>query len=143
VPDPAPVKDVLPHREPFLLLDAVIEVDEAAHRLRARRTFRADEPWFQGHFPPPGEPIVPGVLLVEAFAQLLAYYARLRAPGATVFLTGIDRARFRGVVRPGEEVELSLAVEGETMGVFRARAEARAGGKRVCDATVSGTIVAR
>jgi 3-hydroxyacyl-[acyl-carrier-protein] dehydratase len=131
----------LPHRAPFLFLDSVVEFDASAHRLRARRLFRSDEPYFAGHFPPPGEPIVPGVLLVEAFAQLLAYYARVVRPGAVVFLTGIDKARFRGIVRPGDEVDLELEIEGETLGVYRARAQARVAGRRVCDAVVSGTVV--
>ena len=134
-------RDVLPHREPFLFLDEIDSIDLDAHVVTARRRFRADEPYFAGHFPPPLEPIVPGVLLVEAMAQMLACYARTLRPGAMVALTGIDKARFRGLVRPGDEVELTLRVEGETLGVYRARGEAKVGGKRVCNATVSGAFL--
>lgn len=125
---------VLPHRPPFLLLDRVVDVTETS--ITAERTFPPTEAFFAGHFP--GRPIVPGVLLIEAMAQAFAYLAieRFQTPG--VFLTGIDRARFRKPVLPGELIEIHVTLEGARMGLLRADAEARVAGARVADARLSG-----
>jgi 3-hydroxymyristoyl/3-hydroxydecanoyl-(acyl carrier protein) dehydratase len=127
---------ILPHRPPFLFIDEVVEVD--AEQITALRTFHEDEDFFRGHFP--GNPIVPGVLILEAMAQAVAYLAMRENPGAEVFLTGVDRARFRKPVRPGDEIELVVRIEGERMGILRARGEARVGGKRVADAVLNGQL---
>ncbi|MBI5509259.1 MAG: 3-hydroxyacyl-ACP dehydratase FabZ [Deltaproteobacteria bacterium] len=132
---PAPT-ELLPHRPPFLFVDRVLALD--ADSVRTARTFRPEEDFFRGHFP--GNPIVPGVLLVEAMAQAMALLATHRHPGQQVYLTGIDRARFRQPVLPGQEVELSVRVEGVRLGVFRAKAEAQVAGVRVADAVLSGLV---
>lgn len=126
--------DVLPHRPPFLFIDEV--VDSTEKTVSAVRTFRPDEPFFEGHFP--GNPIVPGVLLIEAMAQALAYLLRYEDNVHGVYLTGVDRARFRKPVLPGQKVELRVRVESKRMGVVRARAQARVGGERVAEAILSG-----
>ena len=131
-----PPTRILPHRPPFLFIDRVVEID--GQQVTAVRTFRDDEDFFRGHFP--GNPIVPGVLLLEAMAQAVAYLAMRQNPGAEVYLTGVDRARFRKPVRPGDEVVLSARIEGKRMGVLRARCEARVGGERVADAVLGGHI---
>src|SRR6476661_6179004 len=100
------VRSVLPHREPFLLIDRVVEMSE--RHVVAVRAFRAEEPYFAGHFP--GQPIVPGVLLVEALAQTMAYYALTFRSAPKVYLVGIDKARFRSVVQPGQEVRFHVEV---------------------------------
>lgn len=126
--------DIIPHRPPFLFIDEVCEIEGT--RIRTVRTFREEEDFFRGHFP--GNPIVPGVLLIEAMAQTFACLAMHEGGVKAVYLTGIDRARFRKPVHPGQQVEISVDFEGGRMGVMKARAEARVGGERVADARLSG-----
>lgn len=132
---PLPPADILPHRPPFLMIDEVLRCDEKS--IVAVRTFREDEEFFRGHFP--GNPIVPGVLLIEGMAQALAYLA-LRGPASAVYLTGVDRARFRKPVVPGDRVEFEVRIEGERLGILRARCEARVDGHRVADAVLTGHV---
>jgi len=129
-----PVESVLPHRAPFLYVDRVVEVAE--RRIVAVRTFRAEEPFFAGHFP--GQPVVPGVLLVEGLAQTLAYFALMHRPASKVFLVGIDRARFRSIVEPGEEVTYEVTVGEERFGMLGGEGKVRVGTRRIADASLSG-----
>jgi len=127
---------LLPHKPPFLFIDAVTEVSDNA--IRAHRTFRPDEDFFRGHFP--DRPIVPGVLLIEAMAQAFAYLI-MRAPDRNlegVYLTGVDRARFRAPVLPGDRVEITVEIQGERLGLVTAKAEALVDGKKVADARLTG-----
>ena len=115
------IQALLPHRPPFLLVDDVVEL-EPGRRCVARRTLRDDDFWFAGHFP--GNPVMPGVLIVEALAQT-ATLAAASAPapqgegapaGAKIGLfAGIDKVRFKRVVRPGDTLRLEaemLAMHG-------------------------------
>jgi 3-hydroxymyristoyl/3-hydroxydecanoyl-(acyl carrier protein) dehydratase len=131
LPEP---RDLLPHAPPFLFVDEVIEVGPGT--IKARRTFRPDEDFFRGHFP--DRPIVPGVLLIEAMAQTFAYLIMKDRPLDGVYLTGIDRARFRAPVLPGHEVVFTVEIEGERLGLVKAKAEARVGGQKVADARLTG-----
>jgi 3-hydroxyacyl-[acyl-carrier-protein] dehydratase len=100
-------EDVLPHRPPFLLVDEVLEL-EAGHRARGRWHLRGDEDFFSGHFP--GRPTLPGVLMVESLAQLggVAVLADARFTGRLPLFGGIDKARFRRQVVPGEVLDLEV-----------------------------------
>src|SRR5690242_10101888 len=93
------VRTVLPHREPFLFVDHVLEIGE--RRIVAVRTFPPEEPFFAGHFPE--RPVVPGVILVEGLAQTMAYLVLVQRAAPQVFLAGIERARFHAAVEPGTE----------------------------------------
>jgi 3-hydroxyacyl-[acyl-carrier-protein] dehydratase len=124
----------LPHRYPFLLVDRVLSC-EPGKTLRAVKNVTMNEPYFAGHFP--GHPVMPGVLVVEALAQAAAILA-YRTPGshsgdgALFLFAGIDNARFRRQVAPGDQLLLEVAVLRIVRGV----------GKFAARATVEGEIAA-
>jgi 3-hydroxyacyl-[acyl-carrier-protein] dehydratase len=125
---------------PFAWIDEVLACEH--DHLVAVRTFRADEYFFRGHFP--GRPMVPGVFLLEAMAQCFAHLALSRgvASGSgALSLTGIERARFRRPVLPGERVDLEVRVDGEEGGVLTVSTHARVGEARVAEARLSGRLV--
>jgi 3-hydroxyacyl-[acyl-carrier-protein] dehydratase len=98
------IKEILPHRYPFLLIDRVVELSD--NRVVAIKNVTADEPFFVGHFP--SYPVMPGVLQIEAMAQA-ACLAILRIPGnegRMAFFAGIDRAKFRRQVVPGDQLRI-------------------------------------
>ncbi len=120
------IEAILPHRDPFLFLDEVLELEPGA-RVVARLRVRGDEWFFPGHFP--GRPILPGVIMVEALAQAGAV-AVLSVPenqGKMVLFAGIDDLRFRRVVVPGDELVLSCELEAARGPVGKGRALARVG----------------
>ena len=129
-----PPNQLLPHAPPFLFIDEVVSLGEMS--IHARRTFRPDEDFFRGHFP--GNPIVPGVLLIEGMAQAFAYLMMHGRDLRGVYLTGIDRARFRRPVAPGDTVDFLIDVEGLRMGLVTGKAQARVGDQRVADARLMG-----
>jgi len=105
------IKEYLPHRYPFLLVDRVIEC-EPGKRLLAIKNVTFNEPFFQGHFP--GLPIMPGVLIIEALAQATGLLAGNTAPdvlgkGKTYYLVGIDKVRFKRPVVPGDQLKLEVS----------------------------------
>ncbi|AWR87595.1 3-hydroxyacyl-ACP dehydratase FabZ [Meiothermus taiwanensis] len=127
---------LLPHRYPFLLIDRVLEADEK--RFRALKNVSFNEPHFQGHFP--GYPIMPGVLLIEAMAQGAVAVVTKQPefkPGGLVFLVGVEEARFKKPVVPGD----TLILEGELLayrrGLGKVKVEARVEGELRAEATLS------
>ena len=104
------IMEIIPHRYPFLLVDRVLELEEGK-RIVALKNVAFNEPFFQGHFP--GNPIMPGVLVVEAMAQagaILLLHSRPESRGKVVYFAGIDRAKFRRPVVPGDVVRLEVEV---------------------------------
>jgi len=103
------ILNMLPHKYPFLLVDRVLELEDAK-RIIAIKNVTVNEPFFQGHFP--GRPIMPGVLILEALAQAGGVLAFSSFPGmkGSVFFTGIDGARFRKPVVPGDQLKLIVDV---------------------------------
>jgi len=127
-------EDVLPHRAPFLFVDEVLEV-EPGESASARWNLTGKEAFFAGHFP--GHPVLPGVLIVEALAQTgaLAVLTDDRFAGRIVLLGGVDRARFRRQVLPGDTLDMSTKLEkmsahGAGYGIGRATVD----GKLACEA---------
>ncbi len=132
-----PPLEILPHRPPFLFVDEVLACDQK--RVHATRVFRPEEDFFRGHYP--GRPIVPGVILIEALAQAFAYWAMTQLQGRRrVYLVGVDRARFRRPVVPGERVDLVIDVEGTRHGLTMGTAEARVGDAVVAEAKLTGKL---
>ena len=117
------ILNMLPHKYPFLLVDRVLEFEEAK-KIVAIKNVTINEPFFQGHFP--GRPIMPGVLILEAMAQAGGVLAFKSFPGmkGSVFFTGIDGARFRKPVIPGDQLKLTVEVvkHRREIWVFEARA---------------------
>jgi 3-hydroxyacyl-[acyl-carrier-protein] dehydratase len=97
------IESIIPHRDPFLLLDKVVKVDYGK-RITAIKYVKEDEPYFKGHFP--GRPIMPGVLIIETIAQAGAVLMLMipENKGKFVLFAGIDKARFKRVVKPGDEL---------------------------------------
>lgn len=134
--DRAAIEAILPHREPFLLLDEVTELEPGA-RVVARKLVREDEWYLSGHFP--GNPIMPGVLMVEAMAQCgaVAVLSEEENRGKLALFAGIDDVRFKRLVRPGDELELVCELERLRGPVGRGKARASVGG----ELAVRGTLL--
>jgi 3-hydroxyacyl-[acyl-carrier-protein] dehydratase len=133
------IEAIIPHREPFLLLDEVVEL-EAGARVVARKRVRDDEWFLAGHFP--GNPIMPGVLMVEALAQAGAV-AVLSEPenlGKLVLFAGIDGVRFKRLVRPGDELELVCVLEKVRGPIGKGAARASVGGELAVRGTLTFAV---
>ncbi|HEX9120345.1 MAG TPA: 3-hydroxyacyl-ACP dehydratase FabZ [Terriglobales bacterium] len=137
------IQRILPHRYPFLLIDRVVELTRR-ERIVALKNVTVNEPYFQGHFP--GFPIMPGVLMVEAIAQaggaLLLTEIADREQNLMVF-SGIERARFRRPVVPGDQLRIEVMVLAWRKNAVRMEGRIFVGDKRVCEATVSCRLVPR
>lgn len=132
----------LPHRFPFLLIDRVIEF-ESGVRLTAIKNVTVNEPFFPGHFP--NRPVFPGVLILEAMAQatgVLAFRTWGMPPDEnTLYLfVGIDKARFKRQVEPGDQLELRVEVQREIRGIWKFAAEARVDGEVACVADLMAAM---
>jgi len=129
------ILDLLPHRYPFLLVDRVLDFDEGKF-LRAVKNVSFNEPCFQGHFP--GKPIFPGVMILEAMAQatgILAFKSVGRLePGELYYFAGIDKARFRRPVLPGDQMILEVEFLKTRRGLTRFKGVAKVDGEIVCEA---------
>jgi len=102
------IMEILPHRYPFLLVDRIVEL-EPGKTITGIKNVTMNEPFFQGHFP--AEPVMPGVLILEAMAQvggILACLSDQEMIGKLVYFAGVDKARFRRVVRPGDQLVMKL-----------------------------------
>jgi 3-hydroxyacyl-[acyl-carrier-protein] dehydratase len=134
---------ILPHRYPFLLIDRVVEIARM-QRIVALKNVSINEPFFQGHFP--GYPIMPGVLMVEAIAQaggaLLLTEVPDRADKLMVF-TGIERAKFRRPVVPGDQLRIEVEVLNWKTRAVRMQGNVFVEGKLVCEAVVMCQLVPR
>ena len=130
------IKVYLPQRYPFLLIDRVLEHTPGGS-LTAIKNVTINEPFFQGHFP--GKPVMPGVLIIEAMAQAAGVLA-FRTAGveptdqSTFFFVGIDKARFRAPVVPGDQLVLKASFERRIRTIWRFTTEASVDGRRVASA---------
>jgi 3-hydroxyacyl-[acyl-carrier-protein] dehydratase len=132
---------MLPHRYPFLMVDRVLEIGDG--KARTLKNVSHNEPFFVGHFP--GNPVMPGVLIIEALAQSAAILAlaELKSETQRMFvLTGVEKARFRRPVVPGDQLEMEVAIIRNRGPLWKMSAQARVGGDLAAEAELSAMEVA-
>jgi 3-hydroxyacyl-[acyl-carrier-protein] dehydratase len=135
----AEIESILPHRDPFLLLDEVVEL-EPGRRVVARREVRADDFWVPGHFPE--RPVMPGVLIVEAMAQAGAVAVLIEEEnrGKIAFFAGIDNCRFKRVVSPGDILTLTCEIDTVRGPIGRGKATAHVGDELAARGTLTFAV---
>lgn len=136
------VLDHLPHRYPFLLVDRVLEFEPGKH-IVALKNVTVNEPFFQGHFP--HYPVMPGVMVIEAMAQaaaILAFKSGERRPDerSVLYFLGIDEARFKSPVVPGDQLTLHARIERHLRGIWRFAARAMVGERLAAEARMMCTL---
>ena len=133
------IMDILPHRQPFLLMDTVEELEPGV-RAVATKNVTFNEPYFAGHFP--GNPVMPGVLIVEALAQTgaVAILSQPEWKGKTAYFAGIDKARFKQKVVPGDVLTLETEIIKIKGPIGIGKAVARVNGKLACSAELTFAI---
>jgi 3-hydroxyacyl-[acyl-carrier-protein] dehydratase len=133
------IKKVLPHRYPFLLVDRVVEMSEK--RIVGIKNVTANEPFFQGHFPE--RPVMPGVLIVEALAQVggISVLATINKPGQLAYLISVNNARFRKTVVPGDQLRLEVDIIKLKSKLGIVKGVAKVAGEEVCDAEIMFALV--
>ena len=132
----------LPHRYPILLVDRVLEIEKGV-RIRALKNVTYNEPFFTGHFP--HRPVMPGVLILEAMAQsaaLLAFANEGAAPdsNSVIYFAGIDGARFKRPVEPGDQLIMDVTLERSRAGIYKFKGTARVGDEVACEAELMCTM---
>ena len=132
----------LPHRYPILLVDRVLEIDKGV-RIRAVKNVSINEPFFMGHFP--HRPVMPGVLMLEALAQaaaLLSFDALGSSPddNTVYYFAGIDGARFKRPVEPGDQLILEVSIDRMKAGIFKFKARALVGEEVAVEADLMCTM---
>ena len=132
------IKKYLPHREPFLFIDEVIDIDQN-NQIHVRKYISPDEYFLDGHFP--DNPIFPGVIIIEALGQasgILGFVKMNKTPdeGSIYVLAGVDKVRFRKRVRPGDTLDIYSKVLGEKRGIWKFDCRAELDKELVCSAII-------
>jgi len=140
------IMEKLPHRYPFLLVDRIDEVDSTSEvkRIVGTKNVTINEPFFQGHFP--GHPIMPGVLIIEAMAQVGGLYALVTGEvedDKVTYFVGIDKAKFRRPVVPGDVLRMELSLESCRRGIYVFIGKAFVGSTLVAEAELKATFADR
>ncbi|MEI1231173.1 3-hydroxyacyl-ACP dehydratase FabZ [Enterococcus mundtii] len=133
------IKEIIPHRYPLLLIDRVEEIIEG-ERIVAKKNVTINEPFFQGHFPE--EPVMPGVLIVEAMAQAgaVALLSLEQFKGKTAYFGGLDKAKFRKKVTPGDTLILEVEITKIKSSAGIGKGIAKVDGKKVAEAELTFMI---
>ncbi len=135
------IKRMLPHRYPFLLLDRVLELEEGK-RCKALKNVTGNEPFFEGHFP--GNPVMPGVLIVEAMAQacgIAAFALETDVANKWLLFAGIDKARFKRPVVPGDQLMIEAEYVSHRLNLWHFAVKATVDAKLVCQADIRTATV--
>ncbi|MES9776122.1 3-hydroxyacyl-ACP dehydratase FabZ [Bacillus velezensis] len=134
--DTQQIKEIIPHRYPFLLVDRITEVEEGK-RAAGYKNVTANEDFFNGHFPE--YPVMPGVLIVEALAQVgaVAMLIKEENRGRLAFFAGIDNCRFKKQVKPGDKLELEVDITRTRGTIGRGKGVAKVDGELVCEAELT------
>jgi len=132
----------LPHRYPILLVDRVLELEKGV-RIKALKNVTINEPFFMGHFP--SRPVMPGVLMLEALAQtaaLLSFESMGEEPGedTVVYFVGIDNARFKRPVEPGDQLVLEASIDRARAGIYKYKTRASVDGETAVEAELMCTM---
>ncbi len=132
------IKETIPHRYPFLLVDVITEQDE--NRIAGKKNVTINEPFFQGHFP--DYPVMPGVLIVEALAQVgaVAILSKEENKGKIGFLAGIDKCRFKRQVKPGDTLNLEVEIIRIKGPIGKGKAVAKVDGELACEAEITFAV---
>ncbi|WP_163539671.1 3-hydroxyacyl-ACP dehydratase FabZ [Gracilibacillus sp. YIM 98692] len=132
------IKETIPHRYPFLLVDKITEQDEK--RVVGQKNVSINEPFFQGHFP--DYPVMPGVLIVESLAQVgaVAILSKEENKGKIGFLAGIDKCRFKRQVKPGDQLNLEVEIIRLKGPVGKGKATATVDGELACEAEITFAV---
>ena len=137
------IKDILPHRYPMLMVDRIVDISKGGGATGIK-SVTANEPFFQGHFPEMA--VMPGVLIIEAMAQTAAAYTAyadgVDTDGKIVLFMGVDRAKFRRPVVPGDRLEIEVQVANRRPPVWKYEAKARVDGKVVAEAAFGAMLTA-
>lgn len=137
------IKNYIPHRYPFLLVDRVLEIEK--DRIVTLKNVSVNEDYFNGHFP--GAPIMPGVLQVEAMAQsgaIMIMKGQVEDPDNTLMVfTGIKNAKFRKSVVPGDQLQIEVTLESQRRNFITMKGTASVDGKVVCELEASAAIVSK
>ncbi|MEK6682737.1 MAG: 3-hydroxyacyl-ACP dehydratase FabZ [Nitrospirota bacterium] len=136
------IQSILPHRYPFLLIDRILELEQGK-RIVGIKNVTINEPFFQGHFP--GNPIMPGVLILEAMAQIggilaIKSTASLEGKEKIALFLGIEKAKFRKPVVPGDQLRFEIEVIHERMPIWKVSAKAFVDGKVVCESELTAMV---
>lgn len=133
------IKEIIPHRYPFLLIDKVVEIEEGK-RAVAIKNVTANEEFFNGHFP--DYPVMPGVLIVEALAQTgaVAMLKQEDYRGKLAFFTGIDNCRFKRQVKPGDQLRLEVEIVRIKGPIGKGKAKATVDGEVACETEIMFAI---
>ena len=131
------IRQRLPHRYPFLLVDRIVE--RSAEHVVGLKNVTVNEPFFQGHFPPPLEAVMPGVLILEAMTQTAAFLALSdeETTPSVGYLVGIDKAKFRRKVVPGDQLRMEARLMRQKRALLQASVEATVDGELAASAIVS------
>lgn len=141
--DTVQIMEILPHRYPFLMVDKVLEM-EPGKRIVAIKNVTMNEPFFQGHFP--GHPVMPGVLIIEAMAQvaaIMAYKASDDTSDKVSYFMAIDNARFRKPVKPGDTLRIEVETIFFKRGVWSVSGKTYVGDTLVTEAELKATLAAK
>lgn len=134
------IMEIIPHRDPFLLIDEVLEM-EVGVRIQARKYIKEEDFWFKGHFP--DYPVTPGVLMIEMLAQAgaVCMLSKPKYKGKIALFAGIDKAKFRKQVVPGDVLDLEVEIIKEKLSIGTGKAIATVDGKKAVSCEISFAVI--